>query len=363
MSKKPAWDQYGEYLCLDKIIGAQEPLSDAAGHPAHDEMLFIQFHQIYELWFKQILFELDDIQARFSNDIVDDRDMQPIMHYLNRIVEIFKHLESMIDILETMPPQSFVDFREHFGTASGFQSLQFRLIEARLGLLRENRLSVFHGEFDDNLKDSSKAIISKAEANPSLYEQLDSWLARTPFVDLGDYKFWDAYKGAVHDMLDAKIKDAEQNLTGETLQKELEALRRGREKFDGIFDAEKHAKAKENGQWRMSWKALQAALFITVYKQEPILQSPHNLLVKIMDVDELLARWRVRHALMVQRMVGNSMGSGGSSGYGYLMDTVEKHRIFSDLFSLSTYLIPTRLLPELPGTISNKMGYSHAAGA
>ena len=360
MAKKPAWDQYGEYLHLDKILDAQAPLSDAAGHPAHDEMLFIQFHQIYELWFKQILFELDDVQNRFSNEIVDDHDMQPILHYLNRIVEIFKHVEGMIDILETMPPQSFVDFREHFGTASGFQSLQFRLIECRLGLLRENRLSVFHGEFDDELKDSSKAAIRKAEANDSLFEQLDHWLSRTPFVDLGGYNFWDEYRAAVHAMLDEKTAEAKAHLKGETLDKELEGLKRGRAKFDGIFDPDQHAEAQENGEWRMSWKALQAALFITIYKEEPVLQGPHNLLTKIMDVDELLARWRYRHALMVQRMVGNSMGSGGSSGFGYLMETVAKHRIFTDIFSLSTYLIPSSKIPALPENVSRKMGYRYA---
>lgn len=361
MSKKAAWDQYDEYLCLDNILDAQKPLSDAAGAPAHDEMLFIQFHQIYELWFKQILFELDDIQKRFSADIMNDKDMQPILHYLSRIVEIFKHLESMIDILETMPPQSFVDFREHFGTASGFQSLQFRLIETRLGLLRENRLSVFHGEFDKDLQDASKQAIKKAETSDSLYVQLDTWLSRTPFVELGAYNFWDEYRGAVHAMLDDKIKGAKSHLSGETLDKELAALERGRDKFDSIFDENKHKKAQEDGAWRMSWKALQAALFITIYKEEPVLQSPHALLTKIMDVDELIARWRFRHALMVQRMVGNNMGSGGSAGYGYLMNTLEKHRIFTDLFSLSTYLIPSRLIPPLPEDISKEMGYRYAS--
>ncbi len=82
-----------------------------------------------------------------------------------------------------------------------------------------------------------------------------------------------------------------------------------------------------------------------------------------MDVDELLARWRFRHALMVQRMVGMSMGSGGSSGYEYLMNTVQTHRIFTDLFALSTYLIPSHVLPALPKEISKEMDYSYSAKA
>lgn len=361
MTKKTPWDQYGDYLHLDKILGAQHPRSDIAGMAEHDEMLFIQFHQIYELWFRQILFELEDITARFSADIVDDNDMQPILVYLGRIVEIFKQMESMIDVLETMPPQSFVDFREHLGTASGFQSLQFRLIETRLGLKRKDRHNVFHGQFDDMLAQKSKEAIAKAESKPSLFDQLDSWLARTPFVNQGTYAFFNEYRVAVHGMFAERQKIARENLSGETLQQELAAIEKGQQKFDGIFDEKQHAKAQEEGRWRLSWKALQAALFITIYRDEPVLQAPCALLKHIMDVDELLARWRFRHALMVQRMVGMGMGTGGSSGYEYLMRTVSDHRIFTDIFALSTYLIPSRLLPKLPEEVSCKMDYNYAA--
>ena len=111
----------------------------------------------------------------------------------------------------------------------------------------------------------------------------------------------------------------------------------------------------------MSWKALQAALFITIYRDKPMLQAPYKLLTSIMDVDALLARWRFRHAMMVQRMVGMGMGSGGSSGFEYLMSTVQSHRIFTDLFALSTYLIPSRMLPELPAEISREMNYAYSA--
>lgn len=363
MAKKAPWDQYGDYLGLDKILGAQHPRSAKAGHPVHDEMLFIQFHQIYELWFKQILCELDDVLSRFSKRTVVESDMQPILTHLGRVVEIFKQMTSMIDVLETMPPQSFVDFREYLGTASGFQSAQFRIIETRLGLQRQNRLCVFHDQFDAHLNTESKKSIQKAEKQSNLFGQLDSWLSRTPFVDLGGYRFWKEYRAAVGEMFDAKVKAARAAFSGEVLKEELAAIERGRQKFDGIFDVKQHAAAEKEGRWRMSWKALQAALFITLYCEEPMLQAPHNLLLRIMDVDELLARWRFRHALMVQRMVGMGMGTGGSSGYEYLMNTVQSHRIFSDLFALSAYLIPSRLLPALPADISREMNYTYSAKA
>lgn len=360
--KKQPWDLYSSYLQLDKILHAQAPESDAAGHPAHDEMLFIVFHQIYELWFKQILFELDDIQARFSRSVVDDRDMQPILARLERVAAILRLLVRQIDVLETMAPQDFIDFRDFLKSASGFQSWQFRLIETRLGLRREDRIPVFHGNFDDNFLDEHKQRIKDAEQMPSLFDELDTWLSRTPFVERSGYIFRDAYRTAVHKMLEEKETLARKNLKDDALKMELDAIGRGRKKFDGIFDPAAHKAAQAEKQWRMSWKALQAALFVTVYRTEPMLQIPSRLLGLIMDVDEMLAQWRYRHAIMTQRMVGSGVGSGGSSGYGYLISTVEKHRIFADLFALSSYLIPARALPTLPDSVSSEMGYRYAAG-
>jgi tryptophan 2,3-dioxygenase len=265
-----------------------------------------------------------------------------------------------MNILETMTPQSFTDVREHLSTASGFQSLQFRLIETRLGLQRADRIPVFHGQFDDNLSKQSREMIKQAESTPSLFELLDTWLSRTPFTELGTYDFKAAYKKAIHGMLDAKAAELG-SLPPEAQAMELAAIQRGRDKFEGIFDSARHAEAKEKGMWRLSLKALQAALFITLYRNEPMLQAPHALLNNIMNIEEQLTLWRLRHALMVQRMVGGGAGTGGSSGVEYLMATAQKHRIFNDLFSLSSYLIPSRVLPSLPEGISRAMEYRYAS--
>lgn len=357
--QKPAWDRYGNYLNVDAILGAQAPLGAAAGKPVHDEMLFIVFHQIYELWFKQILFELDEVIRRGSADTVDERDMQPILTYLGRIVEILKQLERMIDVLETMPPQSFIDFREHLGTASGFQSAQFRVIEIRLGLKRESRLGVFRGQFDDNLQPATREAIRAAEAAPTLFDTLDRWLSRTPFVHLHSYTFWNDYRLAVHDVFEERIRRARVTVTGDALAHELDAIEHGEDKFRTIFDEKLHAAAQREGRWRLSWKALQAALFITLYRYTPVLQAPYALLHQVMNIDELLTRWRLRHALMAQRMVGVNPGTGGSSGYEYLAATVAAHRIFTDFFALSSYLIPSHALPPLPEDISREMSYTY----
>lgn len=360
MKDKAPWDLYGDYLCLDKILDAQHPWSTKAGHPVHDEMLFIVFHQTYELWFRQILFELDDVQERLAGEALNDRDLLPVLKHLDRIASIWRLLVKQIDILETMTAQDFTDFREYLRSASGFQSLQFRLIETRLGLRREDRAPVFHGHFDDNLLDEHKLAIKRAESRPSLFTQIENWLARTPFIDRNGYHFHESYRTAVHEILDEKVRQAQKNLSGQPLENELEAIKRGRYKFDGIFDPAEHAKTRKEGLWRLSWKALQAALFITAYRNEPALQIPSRFLALVMDIDEQLALWRYRHALMTQRMVGMSVGTGGSAGYGYLIQTLEKHRIFTDLFALSSYLIPTRAIPPLPESVSAEMGYRYA---
>ena len=144
--------------------------------------------------------------------------------------------------------------------------------------------------------------------------------------------------------------------------KELEAIAASRRRFDSILDEARHRQLLEDGTWRLSWRALQAALFITLYRHEPVLQLPFRLLAGLMDVDQTLTNWRYRHALMVQRMIGRKVGTGGSSGHDYLRQTAERHRVFGDLFALSTFLIPRSRLPQLPEDLRRAMGYSYTEG-
>jgi tryptophan 2,3-dioxygenase len=110
----------------------------------------------------------------------------------------------------------------------------------------------------------------------------------------------------------------------------------------------------------MSLAAVQAALFITVYRDEPVLQLPFRLLTTLMDIEETLTLWRYRHALMVRRMIGVKVGTGGSSGYDYLKQTADRHQIFGDLFQLSNYLIPRSLIPPLPPAVKARMGFVYS---
>ena len=354
---------YASYLRLDRLLSAQEPESVKAGRPAHDEMLFIVIHQAYELWFKQILHELERVAAIFGGRIVDDGELGQAVHASERVVRILQLVVSQIDVLETMTPMDFLEFRDLLVPASGFQSEQFRLIETRLGLERETRLKFDGADFDTRLDDAGRAHIAAAEARPSLRDEMDEWLARTPFVEMGGFDFRAVYDAAIDAMLKADIETirAHPQLPDAEKTIQIESLEKSSAMFDALLDDARFEALREQGGWSMSRRAVQAALFIFLYRDEPALQLPFRMLRAMMDIDEQMALWRLRHALMVSRMIGRKVGTGGSSGFAYLRASAEKHRIFNDLFSIATFLIPRSDLPPLPPAVRAQMRYRYEA--
>lgn len=364
MTKRASSLTYAKHLRLERLLSCQTRQSELSGRPAHDEMLFIVVHQAYELWFKQILFELDRIQAIFAGSRTSDQDLGVAVAGVARIVQIQKLLLQQLEVLETMTPLDFLDFRDLLVPASGFQSVQFRLIEIRLGLRAEDRLSFDGRSYDARLPPKDRARLSAAAQEPSLSDGIERWLARTPFVSSKDYDFRNVYRRAITEMLDKEAALARANATRgpKQLELELKAIEAARARFDSILDKNKHAALARDGVWRFSWRALQAALFINLYRDEPVLQLPFRLLSGLMDIDEHLTAWRYRHALMVQRMIGRKLGTGGSSGHDYLRQTAERHRLFGDLFALSTFYVPRSRLPALPAKLRQILGYSYAKG-
>lgn len=349
---------YGAYLRVDDLLACQRPESAAAGMLAHDEMLFIIVHQAYELWFRQILHELDRIQADFAAVPLVDETMGRIAAGLARIHEILKLLVQQLDVLETMTSADFLEFRDLLTPASGFQSVQFRIIERRLGLEDARRVLIDGEAVADRLPPGDKAAVLSGADGPSLLRQLEAWLARTPFVAMADYTFRDAYREAVTAALagDASRLGTDPSVSEAQRAADAAALDRAMVSFRAIFEPE-----AGRGDWQMSPKAVEAALFIALYRDMPVLQVPFRLLQQLMDIDETLTLWRLRHALMVERMIGVRPGTGGSSGHAYLRATAERHRIFYDLFRLSTYLLARSRRPPLPDAVRARMGFAYGA--
>ena len=135
---------YQKYLMLDNVLSAQELRSEQLGEPAHEEMLFIIVHQVYELWFKQIIHELKSVKVLFDDEEVVESSLSVAVGRLNRVKEIFELMVKQIGIMETMTPLDFLDFRNYLFPASGFQSFQFRVAESMLGLPNKQRIT-YHG--------------------------------------------------------------------------------------------------------------------------------------------------------------------------------------------------------------------------
>ncbi|MEO8664896.1 MAG: tryptophan 2,3-dioxygenase family protein [Ignavibacteria bacterium] len=352
---------YADYLHLEKLLTSQSPKSDEYGHHAHDEMLFIIVHQAYELWFKQIIHELDSVLDMFREDNVDEKNIGIAVARLRRVTAIQKLLIEQLNVLETMTPLDFLEFRDFLIPASGFQSVQFRIIENKLGLNIENRVKLGNKNYYTMVSDEHQKILIDSENNVSLFEAVDKWLSRIPFLKIDDFDFWQHYKDAVIQIIEneRQIILTNPSLTEEKREKQLKEFENTKDKFEALLDEEKHNELIKQGLRRFSYRSTLAALFINLYRDEPILHLPFRFLTYLIDIDELFTTWRYKHAMMVHRMIGAKVGTGGSSGHHYLMQTAEKHKVFKDLFDLSTYLIPRSSLPELPDELKLKLGFNY----
>src|SRR5210317_2128838 len=201
MDKELSSVHYDKYLQLNKILDAQKLRSGEFDQPAHDEMLFIIVHQVYELWFKEILHDLDSVMKLFSEGAVLERDLGTAIARLDRVVKIQKILVDQIDILETMTPLDFLDFRHYLLPASGFQSFQFRQLEVMLGLKRERRISYTQCSYSGVFSDKEQQILDELEKGDSMFDLVEKWLERTPFLQFEAFDFVEEYKKSVRLML------------------------------------------------------------------------------------------------------------------------------------------------------------------
>lgn len=262
---------YTTYLKVDELLELQEPLSDG---PEHDELLFITIHQVYELWFKQILHEISALQLGLEKG-----ETHRSLSLLGRVRTIMKTCVSQLDILETMTPLQFNSFRERLSSASGFQSAQFRELEAVLGRRdqagKDADKSSGMGMAEHLAPGSNaRARVEAAMARPSLWHSAMKYFATRTELPT---------KALNHDFKTAWSPD-------------------------------------EELQERLIW----------LHVHDPEASMIGEALV---DLDEGLQEWRYRHVKMVERTIGRKIGTGGSSGAGYLASTLF-NPVFPDLWAI-----------------------------
>lgn len=262
---------YISYLKVDELLQLQQPLSDG---PEHDELLFITIHQVYELWFKQILHETAALQVNLEKG-----DTHRSLALLGRIRTIMKTCVSQLDILETMTPLQFNSFRARLSSASGFQSAQFRELEAVLG--RRDQA----GETAD--KKSGMGMAEHLIPGSAARARVEAAMLRP--------SLWDSALRYFH---------SRSRLPREVIKRDV------------------------SKPWHPNQKVQE--VLIKLHKKDPEAAMVSEALV---DFDEGLQEWRYRHVKMVERTIGRKVGTGGSSGVGYLSSTLF-HPVFPDLWEI-----------------------------
>ncbi len=360
MSEKSSSIHYINYLALDKILDAQNLVSKNKEEEAHEEMLFVIIHQTYELWFKQILHELNSVMSLFQANKIDESNIGVIVNRMDRVNKIMTTLIGQINILETMTALDFLDFRNYLSPASGFQSHQFRKIELLLGLkinIRHQPVGCpYHSQFEGDKKDELLIL----EEEESLFSLVEKWLERIPFLNVDDFDFIKKYELAVNEMLEKEIKEinlADLNEQDKALR--IRMIEGNRKYFERVLDENQHNEAITKGETRLSYKATMSALLINLYRDQPILHLPYQFLRSLVELDHNISSWRFRHMQMVEKMLGQKIGTGGSSGQEYLKQTVDRHKFFTDLANIATLMISRPYLPELPLNIKEKLGFSY----
>jgi tryptophan 2,3-dioxygenase len=257
---------YGDYLKIDAILGAQQPLS-----AAHDEMLFIIQHQTSELWMRLAIHELAATRAAIAAD-----NLQPAFKMLARVARIFEQLNSAWDVLRTMTPSEYTEFRSALGQSSGFQSFQYRQIEFMVGNRNRSMLGP-HSHRPESL-----AILEAELARPSLYDEALRLLARSG-IDVPEA----------------------------VLGRDVSAPYRP---SDGVIDAWRVVYGDPAGHWAL-----------------------YELAEKLVDFEDYFRRWRFNHVTTVERVIGFKRGTGGTGGVSYLKRMLEVEP-FPELWRVRTAL-------------------------
>lgn len=349
---------YHDYLSLDHLLHCQQPLTKA-----HDEMLFIVIHQAYELWFKLVLHEVDSVWQMFAKESVDEEEISVIVARMGRVLEIMKLLVDQVRIIETMTPLDFLDFRDALHPASGFQSFQFRLLEVKLGLQREQRVAVPQQQYHIALKPEQQKQLLEAESQTNLFTLINQWLERLPFLEYRTFNFVEQYMKSIEAMFDREREGFMEDkalFSDKEYEARLAILEKSQHYIQSLLHEDTYNKLLVEGEVRLSYNAMLAALMINLYRDQPILHLPFQFLNQLTELDELIATWRHRHSVMARKMLGKKIGTGGSAGYDYLRQTVYKHTVFSDFANLASLFIPRRELPKLPLDLIHKLGFHYS---
>jgi tryptophan 2,3-dioxygenase len=306
---------YWDYLQVPQILTAQRPVTKH-----HDEMAFIVVHQVYELWFKLTLHEITHVR-----DILASRDVSEIAlirahHYMERANAVWKIMVQQIHVIETMRPVDFLGFRNQLTPASGFQSLQLRLLETIAGLTEDERITYGGQDYKSFAGFPPDMIeqIDDAKRKGSLRDLLMPFLAEIPLR--AKDREWVLARALEHGM--KREQKLEQAFTGDELAR------------DGIA----RERAEREKQLRAQLDSAGFQVTLALYTWPERFAAAYQLCEDFIVFEEQFILWRAHHARTVERFIGKKVGTGGSTGVPYLEHTA-RYRIFEDLWAVRTLLV------------------------
>ncbi|MHA2502004.1 MAG: tryptophan 2,3-dioxygenase family protein [Candidatus Kariarchaeaceae archaeon] len=347
---------YWQYLELENLLKLQGGITGNESDVSEDELHFIIVHQVFELWFKLAIREL-----RLARDILGqpkvEEDIIPfVVHHIKRVNTILQLASHHFELMETLTPQDFLNFRGKLGTASGFQSFQLREMEFILGLDQKQRDAQGHPNparyitataGTEGFGAEIRERITNAQQETTLRDALHEWLYRTPIhgsgpLDDGDDEVISSF---IQDYLDqmAKVNQHQIDMlvaaggNEEQIKKQFDVTVTNASDFLNATDVDGDPKLR---------RTRVAILFIESYRKLPLLAFPRLLLDTIVEMEEYMTEFRFQHARMVERIIGRRVGTGGSAGVDYL-DQTTKYRTFPELWAVRTLLLPPSDVPPL----------------
>lgn len=360
MPNPPSLPTYWDYLNLPEMLSLQGGLEGDESVLSSDELHFIIVHQVYELWFKLALREIRLAREQLAGPKVPEESIPYVVHHLRRVNEILRLAVEQFRLVETLTPQDFLDFRDKLTPASGFQSFQLRELEILLGLEDDQRER--YGKLHPldpirKLADRSPAgalawgRIQEARKGPTLRTALHDWLYRAPIrgSSPGDEADTEVIAAFVEEYLEGPAPRRRETVerlvaAGVGDRADLNEKMRGSEEAARAFLTATDVPEEERER---TVRVRAAVLFIESYRDLPLLAWPRLLIDTVVEMEEQLILFRNRHARMVERTIGRRVGTGGSSGVDYL-DATAKYRIFPELWTVRTLLLPRAQLPALP---------------
>ncbi|KAG2394123.1 hypothetical protein C9374_003887 [Naegleria lovaniensis] len=381
---------YDNYIRAPELIQFQYP-EFKGGLNHHDEHLFIVIHQGFEIWFKQILFEIDSAVSIMKDPtlFVEQLAIESVHEKITRAGLIMKTIIPFFDVMETMHPLSFLEFRDFLGPGSGMQSIQMREIETTLGVRHEDRVHIpkemkmasqcplgygasNHDDesvIDENMTAQMKKLSERYHSESTTVKSLiHSWLEKCihPMVPENfeekflqsvcqcfkfqrlrwrDTKEWHDYDEKAMELEKEKVKNWINGNTATTSHHVLDKCPMMAMTQNQVQNRHDIAVTNENGSADSSKKRRLAILFIMCYRHIPGISHLSKLIDSLLSFEEQLLLWRNRHVKLVENYMGTKIGTGGL-GLKYLNDTLGM-RIFDELWQARSYYVATSWLPEL----------------